>query len=202
MNKFSAYTRNLNEALELISDSDICELEADLINLWEKRGKLFICGNGGSGGNAIHLANDFIFGAGYPHRYGLDVEALSANPAVITCLANDIGYENVFSYQLNSKAKKGDILIVLSGSGNSKNITEALSTAKSLGVKTYSFLGFTGGLAKQMSDKPIYIPCNDMQICEDVQLVIGHHLVQALNNHARQNKLDTPKLAVKKLRAA
>lgn len=187
MTSFSIYSSNLVAALKLIDDLQISALENELINLWNRSGKLFICGNGGSAGNAIHLANDFIFGAGYPHRQGVDVEALTANAAVLTCLANDIGYSEVFSYQLRSKAKTGDILLALSGSGNSQNIIEALITAKDLGLTTYSILGFTGGRAKLLSDHSIHINCNDMQICEDVQLILGHHLVQALNRYAQVN---------------
>ena len=184
---FSSYAKNLSEAIKLINSDQVALLENDIIDLWNRKGKLFICGNGGSAGNAIHLANDFIFGAGYPHRPGIDVEALPANAAVLTCLANDLGYEDIFSYQLRSKAKSGDILLSLSGSGNSKNIIKALIAAKDLGVITHSFLGFSGGQAKLLSDHSIHVNCNDMQICEDIQLIIGHHLVQALHSYAQQN---------------
>ena len=206
MKYFSDYSANLIAALELVEDDSISRLESDLIDLWNRGGKLFICGNGGSGGNAIHLANDFIFGAGYPHKHGLKVEALTANSAVLTCLANDMGYEKVFSYQLEAKADKGDLLLVLSGSGNSPNIIEALKVARQLSVKTYSFLGFSGGLAKSISDNCIYINCNDMQICEDIQLIIGHHLVQALNRYAKNTKSlknsSLPSTAINSLSAA
>ena len=94
--------------------------------------KIMFCGNGGSAGNAIHLANDFIYGAGLGYGKGLRVEALSANPAVLTCLANDIGYENIFSEQIRVKGNVGDVLIVLSGSGNSPNILKVLETGNAL----------------------------------------------------------------------
>ena len=189
MNDFSNYSAKLIAALKLVEDKCVSRLELDLIDLWNRGGKLFICGNGGSGGNAIHLANDFIFGAGYPHKCGIRVEALTSNPAVLTCIANDMGYEKIFSYQLETKAEKGDLLLALSGSGNSQNIIEALESAKLRGVKTYSFLGFTGGKAKSLSDYCIHINCSDMQICEDVQLVLGHHLVQRLNHYAQKNNI-------------
>ena len=196
MTCFSNYSANLVSALALVKNDQVSRFEFELISLWDRHGKLFICGNGGSAGNAIHLANDFIFGAGYPHRPGIDVEALTANPAVLTCLANDIGYSDVFSYQLSSKAKKGDILLVLSGSGNSQNIVEALIVAKKLGLTSYSFLGFSGGKAKVLSDHSIHINCDDMQVCEDVQLIIGHHLVQSLNAYAQQSNTVHPSLSL------
>lgn len=187
MKSFSNYSANLFAALGLVDNNQVSKLENDLIDLWNRRGKLFICGNGGSAGNAIHLANDFIFGAGHPYRPGLDVEALTANAAVLTCLANDLGYSDIFSYQLKAKAKSGDILLALSGSGNSENVIEALTVAKKLGLTTYSFLGFSGGKAKSLSDHSIHISCEDMQICEDVQLIIGHHLVQELNSYVQMH---------------
>ena len=100
------------------------KLAIHLRKIWQEERNLFICGNGGSAANAIHLANDFHYGVGAcgnpPYTKGLKVEALPANAGVITCLGNDIGYENIYSHQLNNKATTGDLLIVLSGSGNSK----------------------------------------------------------------------------------
>ena len=86
---------------------------------------MFFCGNGGRAGNAIHLANDFLYGIAKRPDGGLRVNALSANPAVITCLANDIGYDRIYFEQLSVLANPGDVLIVLSGSGNSPNIVAA-----------------------------------------------------------------------------
>ena len=76
---------------------------------------IYLCGNGGSAGNAIHLANDLLYGAGKTNGVGLSVEALSANGAVMTCLGNDLGYENIFSEQIRVKGRAGDLLVVLSG---------------------------------------------------------------------------------------
>ena len=95
--------------------------------------QVFFCGNGGSAGNAIHLANDFLYGIAKRTGAGLKVPALSANPAVVTCLANDVGYDHIFSEQLAVLAETGDLLIVLSGSGNSPNILRVLEQASSYG---------------------------------------------------------------------
>jgi len=184
MTSFSEYSRRLHTYLGSVPEDLLKNLEDDLFDLWNRHGTLFLCGNGGSAGNATHLANDFTFGAGYPSKHGLSVESLSANSAVITCLANDIGYENIYSYQLRCKAKKGDILIAFSGSGNSPNIVKVIEQSKILGCKSYAVLGFDGGLALSLADIPIHIRCDDMQICEDIQLIIGHHLVQCLNRLA------------------
>jgi D-sedoheptulose 7-phosphate isomerase len=111
---------------------------------------------------------------------GIRAVALSANPAVITCLANDVGYDAIYSEQLAVLANPSDILIVLSGSGNSPNILRALEQAKAMQVKSYAVLGFSGGKAKEIADVAIHFPVNDMQIAEDMQLVVGHMLMQWL----------------------
>jgi len=150
-------------------------LAEELRHIWERNKTLFICGNGGSGANAIHIANDLHYGIGdmlIKKRSGIKVDALTANSAVITCLANDLGYENIFSNQLEVKASKDDLLVVLSGSGNSQNIVNALKIANQKGMKTIAILGFDGGLCKDLSDTSIFFPVKDMQIAEDTQVII------------------------------
>ena len=162
-------------------------LSNDLLKVWEEKKVVYICGNGGSAANAIHIANDLIFGAGAcgdgPLIEGLRVEALSANGAVMTCIANDISYEEIFSTQIKTKGNDGDLLIVLSGSGNSKNIINAVKASKSLGVKSYAILGYDGGICKYEADEAIHFKINDMQIAEDCQLIVGHICMQFLNSN-------------------
>jgi D-sedoheptulose 7-phosphate isomerase len=141
---------------------------------------VYICGNGGSAGNAIHLANDFIFGIDPSAKRALDVEALSANSAVLTCLGNDIGYDNIFSHQLKVKASQSDVLLVLSGSGNSPNILNALQQANELGLHTVAILGYSGGKAKSLAKLAIHFAIDDMQISEDLQLIVGHMLMRQM----------------------
>lgn len=141
--------------------------------------QVFICGNGGSAANAVHLANDFIYGIA-PRGHRMKIEALSANNAILTCLANDVGYDAVFAHQLKVKAEAEDILIVLSGSGNSPNILEAIKIGTQIGMKTFAILGYSGGEAKAKVQYPIHFSIDDMQISEDLQLVVGHILMQYL----------------------
>jgi len=152
-----------------------------LVEAWSSSGSVYICGNGGSAANALHMANDFIYGAGVKNRGGLRVEALSSNPAVLTCLANDTGYENIYSEQLRVKGAEGDILIALSGSGNSPNIVRAIEAAKDIGMKTFAILGYSGGKCKEIADHPIHFEVDDMQIAEDLQLIVGHICMQWLS---------------------
>ena len=162
-----------------------------LYNAWVKRQHIFICGNGGSAANAIHIANDLLYGVGAcgspPIVPGMNVEALPSNSGIITCLANDTGYENIYSTQLVAKGNKEDLLIALSGSGNSKNIINAIIAAKKLGMKSVAILAYTGGRCRDIADLPIHFPINDMQIAEDIQLIIGHLCMQWLNSVKPKN---------------
>jgi D-sedoheptulose 7-phosphate isomerase len=156
------------------------KLAEELHDCWQARRQVFLCGNGGSAGNAIHLANDFLYGISKMRGSGLRVTALPANSSVLTCLANDEGYEDIFSLQLAVQGQPDDVLIVLSGSGNSENIVRALKQAREMKMKTYAILGYSGGKAKALADVPIHFAIDDMQISEDLQLVVGHMIMQWL----------------------
>lgn len=151
-----------------------------LKDAWITKKKVFICGNGGSAGNAIHLANDFNYGIDKKGGIGLRVEALPANTSIITCLGNDEGYDSIFSQQLKVKADTGDLLLVFSGSGNSLNVVNAIEVANELGMKTFAILGFSGGKCKELAQVPIHFAIDDMQISEDMQVIIGHMCMQWL----------------------
>ncbi len=177
---FNNYANKLNKTLADVEIDGIQNLAEALLEAWRAGQSIYICGNGGSAGNAIHLANDFIYGAGLKNGGGLRVEALSANAAVLTCLANDLGYENIYSEQIKVKGSPGDVLIVLSGSGNSANVVKAIEVANQLKMKTFAILGFTGGQCKKFAQYPIHFEIDDMQIAEDLQLIVGHVCMQWL----------------------
>ena len=177
---FTNYARRLQTVLVSADWTGVEILASDIFDCWQNGRRVFLCGNGGSAGNAIHLANDFLYGIAKRLGGGLKVMALSSNPAVITCLANDVGYDHIFSEQLAVQAEPGDLLIALSGSGNSPNIVRVIEQAKSMRVKSYAILGFSGGKCKQIVDIPIHFPVDDMQISEDLQMVVGHMLMQWL----------------------
>lgn len=177
---FAAYAKRLSDTLTGYSWEQVAELADDMLDAWKTGKQVFFCGNGGSAGNAIHLANDFVYALGKTPGSGIRAHALPANPAVLTCLANDEGYDQIYSIQLGVMARPDDILICFSGSGNSPNILNALEEGKRIGMKSYAVLGFSGGKAKAMADRPIHFAIDDMQIAEDAQLVIGHMLMQYL----------------------
>ena len=178
---FQDYSVRLWAALMDLDLGSIEILTRHLAECTISRRQVFLAGNGGSAGNAIHLANDFLYGVAKRPGHALRVNALSANPSVITCLANDEGYDRIYEIQLAELAEAGDVLIVLSGSGNSPNILRALKQAKAMGVRSYAIVGFDGGEAKSLADVAIHAPINDMQIAEDLQVIIGHMMMQWLS---------------------
>ena len=126
------------------------------------------------------MANDFLYGISKTRGSGLRVTALPATSSVITCLANDESYEEIYSLQLAVQSRPGDVLIVLSGSGNSPNILKVLEQARDMEITSYAILGYSGGKAKEVADVPIHFAIDDMQISEDPLLVVCHMIMQWL----------------------
>lgn len=180
------YARRLQCALNNGPLDAVGKLAAALLLALQQRAGVFIAGNGGSAANAMHLANDFLYGMGREIGFGLRVEALPANSSVLTCLANDISYEQVFAEQVRVKGDAGDVLIVLSGSGNSPNVIRALEAANQIGMKTFAILGYSGGRCLEVVQVPIHFQVGDMQIAEDLQLVVGHICMQWVQEQVKQ----------------
>lgn len=177
---FLDYSRRLQGVLQETDWTGVARLADELRDCWRTGRQVFLCGNGGSAANALHLATDFLYGVSKSRGSGLRVSALTANASALTCLANDEGYDEIFSLQLAVQARPGDVLLVLSGSGNSPNILKALEEARRIGMRTYAILGYQGGKAKAMAEVAIHFAIDDMQIAEDMQLVAGHMIMQYL----------------------
>jgi D-sedoheptulose 7-phosphate isomerase len=178
------YGQRLTAAVEALPLGAVELLAEALMASWRDNRHVFIFGNGGSAGNAIHLANDYLYGISRKLGHALRVTALPANSSVLTCLANDEGYESIFYRQLAVLAQPGDIAIALSGSGNSLNIVKALEWCRANRVQSFALLGFSGGKALALTDVPIHVGVDDMQISEDLQLIVGHMLMQWLSQHS------------------
>ena len=134
---------------------------------------VFWCGNGGSASESSHLATELI-GRFKKNRDSLPSICLNADTSAITCIANDFGYENIFSRQLEGLARKEDILIVLSTSGLSVNILKVLKRARSKGCASIALLGKNGGEAKSLADYPIVVESDETARIQEVHLLIGH----------------------------
>ena len=175
------YKINLSKTLEKLEVEKVKELCELILSAWKTNNTIYVCGNGGSAANAIHIANDMTYGAGKENAKGISIESLSSNSAVLTCLANDLSYEDIFSEQIKVKGKSNDLLIVLSGSGNSKNVIKAIEIAKIKKMRTFAIVGFDGGTCKKIADNAIHFDINDMQVSEDFQLIVSHMCMQWLS---------------------
>ena len=169
-----SYLEELTRAARLYLPIAVKEIVAEIGRAHAANSRVFLCGNGGSGANALHIENDISVGINKFSGLRLSVETLGSNIAVSGAISNDYSYEEVFSMQLALKSKPGDLLIAFSGSGNSPNILKVLKEAKKSKVRTCAVLGFDGGKAKALADVPIHFPVDDMQISEDLQLILGH----------------------------
>ena len=178
---FNDYASRLAETLAGQCWDQVAELANDLADAWQNGRQVLICGNGGSAANAIHWANDLFYVIAKSGGQGIRIMALAANQAVMTCLGNDIGYDDIFSTQVSTFGQAGDLLIVLSGSGNSPNVVNALQAAKARSMKSFALTGFSGGECRRLADVPVHFPVEDMQIAEDLQLVVCHMLAQTLS---------------------
>ena len=187
----AAYCERLGAALELDAFDRIEPLARAVRDTWAAGATIFICGNGGSAANAMHIANDWaLISRGRP--MGMKVEALSANAAVVTTIGNDFGYENIFSDQIEVKGRQGDLLLALSGSGNSRNVVRALEAAAARGMQTFAIVGYTGGACLAAAQHCIHFPVHDMQIAEDLQLVVGHICMKWLAEHPPNQNHEPP----------
>ncbi len=137
------------------------------------KGTIFWCGNGGSASDSMHLSAELI-GRYKKKRMPLKSISLLSDPASITCISNDFGFEKIFSRQINALAGKGDVLIALSTSGNSKNILEAIKEGKKKSLKVISFLGKNGGKCKGLSDVEININSKSTARIQEMHMLAGH----------------------------
>lgn len=144
--------------------------------------KIFTCGNGGSAYAASHYITDWNKMYTLAHGKRLKGISLCDNIGSITAYGNDIDYTKVFSGQLRSLGNEGDLLIIVSGSGNSPNVIDALKTAHELGIHTMALVGYDGGICLGLAKSSVHIPTFDMQFCEDIHLMLGHIVMKKLCN--------------------
>lgn len=167
-------TALLNDKALLKTIEDITSLIIDAFN---NGNKVLFCGNGGSAADAQHLAAEFS-GRFYKDRKPLPAEALHCNTSYLTAVANDYGYEHIYSRIVEGTGRKGDVLVGLSTSGNSANITKALQMAKQIGMITVGFTGEGGGTMKEMCDYLINVPSTDTPRIQESHITVGHIICQ------------------------
>jgi len=149
---------------------------------------LYTCGNGGSSSLSDHFTCDFIKQTNTKTNLKAKSISLTSNMALISAVANDINYNQIFSFQIKKLCKKNDILFLFSVSGNSPNLIEAIKAAKKIGVKVVSLTGFNGGKLSRLSDFNLNFPIANYGIVEDCHITIMHYLSQYLRNLEIKNK--------------
>jgi D-sedoheptulose 7-phosphate isomerase len=181
---YPAYINDLCSALHAIPTLDIDAVRGSLESAFNEGRTVFIAGNGGSAATASHMACDFqkTTLAKEHERISKRIRciALSDNMPLITAWGNDVSYNEVFGQQLRNLGNEGDTLLVITASGNSPNILNALEAARDRGVKTIGFLGFEGGKALALCDQAIVVRSSDFGIIEDAHSVLMHMVTAAL----------------------
>jgi len=183
MSENNHYKRYFNQVSEILNRIDASELEAVVKSITECYNQgcmIYIFGNGGSSATASHVAGDYLKGITYGMDKRLRIICLSDNIPGLMAIANDISYDDIFVEQLKNFIKTGDLVIGISGSGNSENVLKALRLAKDRKVETIGFVGFTGGKVKTIADLCVHIPVHDMEITEDLHLLCFHAIKQEL----------------------
>lgn len=149
-----------------------------LVDAYARGARMFSCGNGGSAAIANHMQCDHLKGIRTGTDLAPQVLSLSTNVEVLTAIANDIGYHEIFVYQLQSQARPGDVLIAVSSSGRSRNIVDALTWARDNGLRTIAITGFEGGAARTVADVAIHVDCTNYGVVEDLHQAVMHALAQ------------------------
>ncbi len=173
------YITKLTALLQSIDPKEVEKVGLLLSAAREEGRQVFLLGNGGSAASASHLAVDLGKGCSRNREKRFRVLSLTDNTPWMTALSNDISYEDVFVEQLKNYAEKGDLLIAISGSGNSKNVLKALQYANQIGCETIGISGFAGGKLKEMVKHHVHIKSDHMGLIEDGQMIVGHILVYA-----------------------
>ena len=178
--EFTNYFSRLSETLNKLDIPVIEQLVDALLQARDNENTVFIFGNGGSAATASHVTGDFLKGISFELDKRFRVICLSDNTAGITAISNDLGYEDIFVEQLKVFLKKNDLVIGISGSGNSVNVVKAMEYAGVKGAKTVAMCGFQGGRIKKLADLVIHVPIDDMEITEDIHIIIFHAIKQVL----------------------
>ncbi|MCK5022707.1 MAG: SIS domain-containing protein [Candidatus Aenigmarchaeota archaeon] len=186
------YFSELKKIFDKMNSKNIEEITDVIYKAYENQRNIFILGNGGSASTASHFACDL--GKGTLSRVydknekRFRVISLTDNAATISAYANDLSFDDIFVQQLRNLVHRGDIVIAITGSGNSKNVLKAMEYAKDAGAVTVGMLGFDGGKVKQFLDKYVIVPSNHYGRVEDLHIILEHLITDYLRNKIKESK--------------
>ena len=179
INSYLEAHNNLSKKIDVSEFQNAIEL---IKSKFVSGNKIITCGNGGSASTASHYITDWNKMVNLATGKKFRGISLCDNVGLITAYGNDISYEEVFSGQLKALLDPGDLLIAISGSGNSPNVLRAIEYANSEGADTLAVVGYDGGVAKTIAKYSAWVPSYDMQLCEDIHLMFGHMVMKTLCN--------------------
>lgn len=185
-----AMRRYIETEIGVLQNLDLQQIDSAINAVLEARargGTIYTLGNGGSAATASHMVCDLAKGCsealgGAKFR----VECLSDNTPIMMAIANDYCYEDIFLRQLQDKLRSEDLVIAISGSGNSENVVRAVQYAKEIGAPVIGITGYDGGRVKKLADYSMHVDIDDMQISEDVHLIFDHMMMRVIEGYAGQ----------------
>lgn len=172
MDRAKQYLGMVKDTIDKLDQSAIRAAADAFLDTYHKGGNIYTFGNGGSGASASHAAGDFLKGASYGLDKRFRMICLNDNLPSMMAIANDIGYEDIFIEPLKNFIGPDDLVIGISGSGNSENVVRAMNYAKEQGVKTLAMTGFKGGKIAAMADISLNAPVMDMEVTEDIHMIL------------------------------
>ena|SRR3972149_5406993 len=179
---YENYVDSLGKALQQIDRAQMEKFVKILYKACIEGRQIFMFGNGGSGATASHIACDLNKGCSYRKRKRFKVVCLNDNIPTMLAYANDVGYDDIFVEQLKNFMKPSDVVVGISGSGNSENVIRAIDYANKNDAVTVGLCGFSGGRLKERAKVAVHVEINDMQKVEDIHLILGHVAMQILSD--------------------
>lgn len=181
MKEMSAYLEMELTTLRALDMDSLNRALNLLVEAFENGNTVYVFGNGGSAATASHFQNDFNKGVSEHTEKKFLFQCLNDNTATVMAIANDIGYDEVFRFQLRGRLKPGDLILAISGSGNSKNVLNAVEYAREQGNRVIGLTGFQGGKLRKLSDVSLHAPVENIQIAEDIHLFMNHLMMWVLS---------------------
>jgi D-sedoheptulose 7-phosphate isomerase len=192
MEHVKEYLDTLKATIDKISKESVEKVIQLLFKAYTENKQIFIVGNGGSASTASHFACDLSKGTLQriydDNEKRFRIISLTDNVAILTAIGNDLSYDDIFSQQFKNLVNKGDIIIAITGSGNSQNIINAVKTASNAGAITIGFLGFDGGKVKELLDHYIHIPSDHYGQIEDMHMILAHMISSGLAKLKKSEK--------------
>lgn len=181
-NEIEEYFEREKQVISNLDFDEINDAVQAIKDAYEREAAIYVFGNGGSAATASHFVCDFNKGICEKLDKKFHLICLSDNTPILTAVANDICYDEVFCFQLKNKLKKEDLIIAISGSGNSRNVIKAVEYAKEVGAKVVGLTGYSGGKLRELADYHMHVDVDDMQITEDVHMAFDHMMYRVLTD--------------------